>query len=166
MNRQRIEMAVRSGLSFVCATCRKYWMGIDAGRGRCLGTHCGSPLKGLSFPEYDGLLTTERFADWCFVCGAKSEYGVVLSDTNVVCGLCARHLQMLHPRNAGDDFKSVVLRSADRGTMTIARLFGPVRRTFLEEIHEVEKYFAEKEGRPFVADQGDSKSTGDAASDS
>jgi len=158
MDRRRIELAVASGMAFVCATCRKYWQGVDRGLGHCTGQRCGSPLKEMVFPEYDGILTPERFANWCFACGAKSEYGVMVHGSTQLCGVCNRHLVLFHPRNH-KRVPNVLLRSPGSvngaSTVTIARFFGPQKRTFAEEVYEVEKHYADKEGRPFDQDQQD-----------
>lgn len=91
-----VEAAVKSGLSAVCATCRKYWEGREKGlpEPRCTAvSKCGSPLAGDDFHEYSGPIT--EFDRWCFVCAAASKYGVTVRGRARVVGVCEKHVRLL-----------------------------------------------------------------------
>jgi hypothetical protein len=92
-----VEAAVRSGLSAVCATCRRYWEGRERGlpEPRCTAqSGCGSPLAGGDFHEYDGPIT--EFDRWCFVCSGDSKYGVRAKGKKRLFGVCEEHVRLLH----------------------------------------------------------------------
>lgn len=109
-----VEAAVRSGLSSVCATCRKYWEGRDKGlpEPQCTAvTKCGSPLAGDDFHEYDGPIT--EFDRWCFVCAEPSKYGIKVKDRKRVIGVCVKHIKLLADlKPIGAEVLSNVLKSS------------------------------------------------------
>lgn len=159
----RVAQAMSSGVIFVCATCNKYWKGQDLGLNTCTAEKCGSPRKGMMFPEYDGILTPDVFSRWCFICSVDSTHGVLLDGEQRMCGVCDKHLHGLHPANAPFDDVSFKIGAA---RIRAARFFGKQKRTLAEEIYEVEKYYADKEGRLLVPDQTDGKVKADSQADS
>lgn len=93
MDSKRIETEIKRGLSVVCATCRKYWRGKDLGLKGC-GEDCFGPIKGGSFPQYDGALPD--LMRWCFVCGQDSFYALQMEHSERRVGVCKTHLPHLH----------------------------------------------------------------------
>jgi len=131
----RIRAALAEGLSPVCATCAKYWKGKDRGLPHCLGHECGSPLRGDTFHDYEGPLSEERFADWCFVCAQKSDYGVVVRGHKRLIGVCREHVsyfETMRPLSRAGvsrpDFK-------DGSTLvTLVQILGKRKKTLAEAI--------------------------------
>lgn len=143
-----VEAAVKSGLSTVCATCRKYWEGRERGlpEPRCTSkTGCGSPLAGGDFHEYDGPLTV--FDRWCFVCAAEAKYGVRARDKRRLFGVCEEHVRLLHdlkPVNAAA--ADPVMKSASGRELRPEDLLPPSRKSLAAAIAAAEKEF-ESEGK-------------------
>ena len=138
-----VEAAVRSGLSTVCATCRRYWEGRERGlpEPRCTSrTGCGSPLAGGDFHEYDGPIT--EFDRWCFVCSADAKYGVRARDKRRLFGVCEAHVRLLHdlkPVNAA--VMDPVLRSGGGKELLAADLLPARRKSLAAAIADAEKEF-------------------------
>lgn len=90
---QMVQEALSNKVSFVCATCRKFWKGAERGE-QCEafkeGKPCGGPIVGLDFPEYDGMMTRSSLAGHCFVCGNESD-GVMERSGGKLVGFCKRH---------------------------------------------------------------------------
>lgn len=109
-------LAASQGLSVVCATCEKYWAGIERGLGRCLAVDgCGSPIAGDVFHEYRGPMT--RFDTFCFACGGEATHAVRVDSSVRVVGICADHIEYvknLKPENK--KAPNVVLISKDGET--------------------------------------------------
>ena len=141
-----VEAAVKSGLSTVCATCRRYWEGRERGlpEPRCTSrSGCGSPLAGGDFHEYDGPIS--EFDRWCFVCAGEAKYGVRARDKRRLFGVCETHVRMLHdlkPVNAA--VADPVLRSAAGAEMRPADLLSGPRKSLAAAIADAEKEFEAK----------------------
>ena len=139
-----------SGLSAVCATCRKYWEGRDKGLPgtRCTSrSRCGSPLAGDDFHEYDGLMGT-ALDSWCFVCGVKSDYGVRVKGHVRVIGICKAHLPMLRELRPVDKLLApppIEVRTEEGKLVSLKP--PPEKKSVAKAIFEVESYYAAKEGR-------------------
>ena len=149
----KVAAAVAGGTSPVCATCKHYWRGQDKGLDRCVKQRheCGGPIRGLDFPLYDGPMTEDRMMTWCFMCAAEASYGVRVKGTHRVFGLCAKHLDRL-PRLRPASEPTVVPQSLEvigAHVSSSDRIIKP-RLTLGKAIYEVEKYYADKEGREFT----------------
>ena len=146
----KIEKVVAAGTSIVCATCRHFWEARDKSRPNC-GEKCGGPIAGKDFPQYKGPLNGDRLRDWCFVCGQDSGYGLKIPESSRIIGVCEAHLEYLVRLRPSKDTRSRGSLFATDGDTTIQvhRLIRSPKKTLIEEIYEVEKYFAEKEGRTF-----------------
>lgn len=150
MDVDRIRLAVASGVSAVCATCRRYWAGREQRlpEPRCTATNpCGSPFAGMTFPEYDGPMTD--FARFCFVCGANATHGVKVREDPRVIGMCPRHLDMLgkvEPVGLKlNGTAAVDIIDRFRGRLTRERFQGPVKKTLGQVIADTEAEFAAEE---------------------
>lgn len=147
----RVGLAVQSGVSIVCATCQKYWQGRDKGLpgAECTATKpCGSPLAGGEFSEYVGPITV--FDRWCFVCGDSATHGVRIAGKTRTFGMCDDHVQWLHQLAPVDVDGPELEREVHRpdGSLVAASSLVKKRKQSLGEfIYEVEKYYADKEGR-------------------
>ena len=86
--------AVAQGLSFVCATCSRWWKSraMSLPEGCVTNGQCGGPLSSMAFPMYDGPLKG-NLAHFCFVCGERVNQGVKVKDQFV--GICQKHAEML-----------------------------------------------------------------------
>lgn len=86
------------GFSFICANCVKLHVGLSRGEEHCSyalrGRHCGGPIVGLTFPEYEGPLTRPRIASVCFRCGDDSTKLVEVKGKGFV-GACDKHIKMI-----------------------------------------------------------------------
>lgn len=138
---KQVALAMSSGLSFVCATCTKYW------RARALGipgqdclaavtaTPCAGPLAGLDYPAYEGPLA--EFERFCFVCSRSAVSGLRARGSPRVFGVCERHgpewLRRTKPVGAA------VVQSAALSTggafIELSRI--PIRKTPEEHMEEV-----------------------------
>lgn len=105
MNPANVALLVSKGVSFVCATCTRYWEATDRGLDSCMAHQrkkdCAGPLKGKTFPEYDGPLLN-NLAHCCFVCGQKPDALVVTGDGGSV-GVCNAHQSVLEDFSEGSD---------------------------------------------------------------
>lgn len=95
-----MKKAMDSGLSPVCATCTKYWEGMDKGLGACTGKACAGPIAGKDFPEYDGPM--EQLDKYCFACTSHATMVIKPTEGTRLIGICDEHLQLidrLRPEN-------------------------------------------------------------------
>lgn len=143
MDAVRVGLAIQSGVSIVCATCKRYWEGRERGlpEPKCtVKKPCGSPLARMTFPEYDGPMTD--FVRWCFVCGARAEVGVRVRQEPRVLGMCRAHVPMLEEvepvglKLNGEGLPDIVDRL--RGGQTLAQYLGPKEKTLSQLITETE----------------------------
>lgn len=149
MNVARIGLAVQSGVSIVCATCKKYWEGREKGlpEPRCtVVLPCGSPFAALTFPEYDGPISD--FTRWCFVCGARATKGVKVREEPRVVGMCDAHVRLLGELEPvslklnGNALVDIIDRHV--GRISPDKFFGQPKRTLSQVIAETEKEFADE----------------------
>jgi len=152
MDMVRVGQAIASGVSIVCATCKRYWEGRERGLPdpKCTAARpCGSPLAALTFPEYDGPMTD--FARWCFVCGGHATKGVKVREEPRVIGMCDEHVQWLGKvepvglKLNGENLTDIIDR--EMGRVSQARFFGPEKKTLGQAIAETEAELAEEESR-------------------
>lgn len=141
-----VEAVVRSGLSMVCATCRKYWEGRERGlpEPRCTSkTGCGSPLAGGDFHEYEGPIT--EFDRWCFVCAGEAKYGVRARDKRRLFGVCKEHVRLLHDLKPVNNVEVAdpVLKSSGQEFRPSDLIPAP-RKSLAAAIAEAEREFAAK----------------------
>lgn len=148
MNPAKVGLAVSSGLSMVCATCQKYWTARERGipEPKCLAVDgCCSPIGGGDFHEYEGPITD--FARWCFVCGLESRYGIKAGSRPRVVGVCSDHVKWLAELEPVDVPNAVGLEIVNgHGSVNLARLMRRPK-SLAQTIYEVEKTFADKEGK-------------------
>lgn len=142
----KVAMAMASGLSAVCATCRKYWEARDLGiPGDACTTkvRCGSPMAGDTFSDYDGPLKGSLHR-WCFVCAGKAQFGIQVNGRPTTVGACVQHVRY------AETFKAV------NGPTPVIDVRSPgviqpgqpsTKKSLGEAISEVETYYAKKEGR-------------------
>jgi hypothetical protein len=105
----KVAVAMASGLSVVCATCKRYWDARDRGvpGNSCASTSkCGSPLSGDDFHEYDGPMKGSLHL-WCFVCGEKSRFGIRVKGKLNVIGACEKHITYVKELEAVGGTKNV-----------------------------------------------------------
>ena len=144
LDQNKIALAMASGLSAVCATCKKYWEAQDRGLNeRCSSTiRCGSPLAGDTFSDYDGPMAGGLHL-WCFVCGGKSHFGIRVNGRPTVIGACKDHIryaEQLQP--IGGPPNQIEVKTSG------GQLPGTYKKKSLgDAIQEVEDYYAKKEGR-------------------
>lgn len=145
----KVSLAMADGLSAVCSTCSKYWRARDVGveGHQCLSTDsCGGPLAGDDFHEYEGPLTDLK--QWCFVCGEKSKFGILVKGKNRLLGACEGHVgivEKLRPTKSSG-LAPVEIRGVN-GVLPTGKLVQQPVRSLGAAIKEVEDYYAKKEGR-------------------
>jgi len=91
-----VKRATSSGVLFTCAMCKNFWRARSQGLDECrtiTGKNCAGPLRGLSYPEYDGELKNHLHTV-CFVCGAKPD-GVLKTKDGKLIGVCKKHKEAL-----------------------------------------------------------------------
>jgi len=155
MDMVRVGQAIASGVSIVCATCRRYWAGRERGLpgSKCTAAKpCGSPFAALTFPEYDGPI--RDFTQWCFVCGARATKGVRVREEPRVIGMCDEHVKMLgevEPVGLSLNGESVAdLIDRKLGRLSQRQFFGPKKPSLVDVMVETEMEWAEdaaKRGR-------------------
>lgn len=104
MDPAQVMVEVRTGTSYVCAMCDKFWEGkeirakthaklniVTEGQLCTAKTGCGSPFAGDVFHEYSGPLN--RFDSVCFVCGDKAKFAIRVKNLIRVMGVCEKHRQ-------------------------------------------------------------------------
>lgn len=100
----QISEAMRASVSAVCASCVRYWEGVDAAKKaggevkhpvRCTAKRpCGGPASQMLFPEYQGDIPESVFPTFCFICG-ETTHAVVKGEKRSL-GVCEAHLGVLH----------------------------------------------------------------------
>lgn len=75
IDHKRLKKATADGVAFICRMCVNWYKGEDMGLTDDDGNricasegHCGSPISGKSFGEYDGPLKG-HLARYCYICG-------------------------------------------------------------------------------------------------
>lgn len=136
--------AMRSGLSAVCSTCRRYWEGREKGlpEPQCTAvTRCGSPLAGDDFHEYSGPLSD--FSKFCFVCAAPSDYGVSVRRAKArMIGVCRKHIRLLAELTPlGADAVVSTVKTPEGHAVTPEELLPKSKPSLFETIAAVEKTF-------------------------
>lgn len=93
---EKVSIAIKSGLSAVCATCSNYWEARDKGipGDKCLAVNgCGSPIAGDVFHEYRGPMT--HFDKFCFVCAADATHAIRVRGNTRLIGCCSEHVDLV-----------------------------------------------------------------------
>jgi hypothetical protein len=86
----RVQLAIASGVSVYCATCKHYWRGLAEERESCTAPGpCGSPLAGDTFSHYDGPIT--EAVRFCFVCGKQPSKLLKVGSKPRLIGVCEEH---------------------------------------------------------------------------
>lgn len=92
LNPNDLKSAIATGLSMVCATCKKYTDAQERGLDKCLSVDgCGGPMRGDTFHEYEGPITD--FLRYCFVCGGPSTKGIRVAGHTRLIGACENHVE-------------------------------------------------------------------------
>ena len=142
-----VEAAVKSGLSAVCSTCRKYWEGREKGlpEPRCTAvSKCGSPLAGDDFHEYDGPI--REFDRWCFVCAKQSKYGIAVRDRKRVVGVCETHVRLLADLKPIDaTVLTPILKTSSGHSLRPEDVIPKRKPSLAQAIADAEKSFESKE---------------------
>jgi len=86
MQLSAIETAMAAGAPTTCATCRRF----HEGNMFCGRSTCGGPGAGRDFPDYDGPIPREKFAERCLVCGAANPK-FVIAGLATSFRLCSKH---------------------------------------------------------------------------
>jgi hypothetical protein len=101
MDQKRVQEAMASGLSFVCATCENWYKGVDAGLkdgdgdAVCLEYKtCFSPLSGGGFEKYQGPIKG-YLIKFCYMCGKKADKAVEAKGSGDRIGICSSCLEVL-----------------------------------------------------------------------
>lgn len=150
----KVAFAQRSGLSFVCSLCVKYWQARDRGipGDQCLAeSGCGSPIAGDDFHEYEGPLTA--FERWCFVCGDKSRFGVrarsCVRPGVRIFGVCMKHVALLSKLRSVDATRQpeAEVREVGGTTKTVEQIVGRPPKSLVRAIHDAEREFSKEEER-------------------
>lgn len=99
----RVQWAIKSGLSAVCANCLHYWRRQEnapvarpyeqfkPAEAACGHDGCGGPIRDRAFPDYDGPLKG-RLASICFICGGEPDATVEMHGRGYL-GVCKEHLE-------------------------------------------------------------------------
>lgn len=156
LNEVDVAAAIAEGFSPVCATCTHLMRARERGVSAC-GQSCGGPLSGGDFSAYQGPMTMDRMAQWCFFCAAEASYGVRVQQSAAlrngsrrVFGVCAQHLERLvslRPAGRTDDEPEPRLVLEGASEVDPARLLPARRKSLWECIYEVEEYYAGNGGR-------------------
>jgi len=146
---EMMKAASRSGLSIVCASCERYWEARDKGipGDQCASdSGCGSPLAGDYYHDYRGIMTTDAFMRFCFVCGEDATHRLDHPAWPRKIGVCREHVEWM---------KDPEMRRPKRGVSLDSGLNGkalPPENTLLGAILNTEKEWAEQDGREFDPD--------------
>ena len=62
---------------------------------------CAGPLRGMSYPHYDGILN-DNLHSVCFVCGDQAQ-GVLRTKDGVMVGVCNKHKEALFDFSGSED---------------------------------------------------------------
>ena len=149
----RVGLAVQSGLSVVCATCRRYWEGRERGLpgSRCTSeSGCGSPLAGDDFRDYEGPI--RDFTRWCFMCGTEAPLVLQIPRSERLFGVCSEHVEVLSQlrphrmldAQAVEQRERLLLKAAGGEARPLYRLFQKRRPTLREMMLETEREWAEQ----------------------
>jgi hypothetical protein len=87
-----MQTAMAQGLPITCASCC-HLATPEHALWRCnrLDT-CGGPLSGRDFPDYDGVISRDRFQERCLCCGGENlSHTMIVPGTTTRFGLCALH---------------------------------------------------------------------------
>lgn len=150
MDAVKIGLAVQSGVSPVCATCKRYWEGRAQGLPdpKCTTKRpCGSPFAGYDFPEYDGPMTD--LSRWCFVCATTATKALKCRSTGRAIGICDEHIEMVgqvEPIGLNGTPVNIIIAS-DKGEQTPEQYFGPPKQTLGQAIAEADAYLDEEDRR-------------------
>jgi hypothetical protein len=86
---------MKLGFAFVCACCTRLTSGSSVVREtNCGMTDCGGPLRGRSFPMYQGPMSRQSMATLCFRCGVKAKWLIQTADGGYL-AVCRDHSIML-----------------------------------------------------------------------
>ena len=68
----QITAMVNQGFNIFCSTCPLLHEAKAKGASGCKESvsSCGGPLRGLTFPDYKGPVSRDRFNEICLVCGS------------------------------------------------------------------------------------------------
>jgi hypothetical protein len=143
---EMMKAAARAGMSIVCASCERYWEARDKGipGDQCASDKgCGSPLAGDYFHDYRGIMTTDAFRRFCFVCGEDATHRLDHPNWVRKIGVCREHVvwlkdpEMRRPKRSA----ATPLGSSDDAL--------PPDNTLLGAILKTEKEWADQDGREF-----------------
>jgi hypothetical protein len=130
------ESILREGRPITCATCIHMWQARDRKSDSCGQTSCRGPLWGGDFASYKGPL--RAFEAWCFRCGDSSTHGVQVNSR--VFGMCDEHAKWFQEAQENSpELPRLPVQSNGKIALTTKNL--------AQTIFEVEKYYADKEGR-------------------
>lgn len=153
MDMVKVSEAIKSGVSIVCATCRRYWEGREKQLPdpQCTARRpCGSPLAALTFPEYVGPMTD--FSRWCFVCGAKATKGVKVREEPRIIGMCDEHVKWIGKvepvglKLNGENVIDIIDRKLGR-RLSQQQFFGPAKPSLIDTMIETEEEWAEEDAK-------------------
>jgi len=141
MDAASIRSVVQQGLAIPCATCKKYWRGVDAGLGGCGQSSCAGPLAGKDFPLYEGVLPD--LLQFCFACGDTSSYGITAARGQRMVGVCKRHLQLFELLRPSQEVSGEVLVHTGGTVIRIEKLLVRPALTLAQQILQTEFEWAE-----------------------
>ncbi len=102
LDAKKVQWAIKSGLSAICAQCLHYWAaqqhipdddpaeGHKPVEAHCPRRDCGGPQFDLVFPKYEGPLAG-RLATICYICGDEPDAMVEMHGRGHI-GVCKKHL--------------------------------------------------------------------------
>lgn len=133
-----VTAAIKSGVSCVCATCKRYEEGRDRNLpdGKCAVTSfCASPIGGDTFTHYQGPMTD--FTQFCFVCSGEATQVVQVGERPRKIGICDRHLSYLNlrPMDETPDTRLLTLHRGD-GRRELIQLRPKVQKSKLLQTME------------------------------
>jgi hypothetical protein len=107
LDAKKIQDAMATGLSFICAMCKHWHAGVDAGlmdaEGNPVCMHskvCFSPLSGGSFEYYDGPMEFNAFR-FCYICGKVADKAIEPQVPNAKrVGVCSRCFEEVVKKSA------------------------------------------------------------------
>jgi hypothetical protein len=148
MNPKLIAAEVASGVSPVCATCKRFWEGRanDLPRPKCTAKkHCGSPIVGDTFSEYEGPMTD--FTGWCFMCAGNSDYAVKVRSEERLIGVCKAHVSKLNELQGGtqEDATAVLMIHTPQERVPLLQLLPRPKKGLLQAIMATEAEWAEED---------------------
>lgn len=142
-----MKAAVAAGVSLACASCNRYWEGVERGADRCTAeAPCAGPFGGGSFPLYEGPITD--FSQWCLRCGSVSVEAIRVPGSSRAFGLCEAHRADLPVSSEGSPGLLEVIRPGlllppprprPKGDQTLGRLLAEVSATLVQPDPEVGK---------------------------